>query len=205
MPELDSQPTTTRILPETALAEAIAEYCRVTRATLDEVRFLRRAYTPAPALDLCTYETRIHRGGTGVWDEAYPCREPGTVCNLADAHDADTPGALYCLRHEQQREKEQEAEQAADEQRECPGCRDGSHYYYATPAPELPATCPKCGSADWMPADEGAFAACNDCGFTDYDDYTRQIMAEVQREQKQAKQILGYVPTYTDAVKQGFA
>ena len=44
--------------------------------------------------------------------------------------------------------------------------------------------CPRCQSADWMPADEGAFAACNDCGFVQYDMYTLQIMAEVVREQK---------------------
>ena len=45
MPELN-ETTTTRKLPETELAEAIAEYCRLTAATLAEVRFLRRAIEP---------------------------------------------------------------------------------------------------------------------------------------------------------------
>ena len=178
MPELN-ETITTRKLPETELAEAIAEYCRVTAATLAEVRFLRRAIEP-PNVETCTYQMQVAQGGTGEWDNVYPCRELGTVCNLADARDADTPGALYCARHQQQRDKEQGE---------------------ANPK----GTCPRCGSADWMPAEEGAFAACNDCGFTDYDEYTLQLMAEVQREQKQAKQILGYVPSYTDAVQQGLA
>ena len=104
MPKLDSQPTTTQILLETACAEAIAVFCRV---SLDEVRFLFRTYSaPEAASGQCTYKTSTLRGGAGVWDEASPCREPGTVCNLADAHDADTPGALYCLRHHLKREEE---------------------------------------------------------------------------------------------------
>jgi Zn-finger protein len=65
--------------------------------------------------------------------------------------------------------------------------------------------CPKCGSADWMPADEGRFASCNDCGFVHYDEWTQEIMREVQREQSQCKQILGYLPTYQEAVKKGLA
>ena len=160
-----------------ALAACIAEYCRVTRATLENVRFLRAAIAP-PAPELCTHADRLRHGGTGEWDEIFDCPAPGTVCNLADAHDADTPGALYCLKHHDQRERER--------------------------TPDAP-TCPRCGSADWMPADEGAFAACNDCGFTQYDDWTLEIIREVQREQKQAKQILGYVPSYAEAVEQGLA
>ena len=78
-------------------------------------------------------------------------------------------------------------------------------HHRGTETQRNPETCPKCGSADWMPADEGegAFAACNDCGFTAYDEDTLALIAEVQREQKQARQILGYVPTYEDAVRKG--
>lgn len=64
--------------------------------------------------------------------------------------------------------------------------------------------CPKCGSGDWMPATDESFASCNDCGFTAYDDYTLAIIAEVQREQATAKQVLSYVPTYREAVEKGF-
>lgn len=111
-----------------ALAECIAEYCRQTDATLANVRYLRRAIAgvieeehPAAALDRCTHETRHARGGTGEWDEVFPCREPGTVTNLADAAandayeggDSDCPGAVYCLAHHQQRE----ALRAAEEKR----------------------------------------------------------------------------------------
>lgn len=65
--------------------------------------------------------------------------------------------------------------------------------------------CPRCGSADWMPADEGSFASCNDCGFTQYDQWTLEIRAEVQREQSQCKKILGYVPSYQEAREKGLA
>ena len=64
-------------------------------------------------------------------------------------------------------------------------------------------TCPKCGSADWNPADEGSFPSCNDCGFVQYDEYTLALQAEVQREQKVCKQILGYTPSYNEAVEKG--
>jgi predicted nucleic-acid-binding Zn-ribbon protein len=64
--------------------------------------------------------------------------------------------------------------------------------------------CPKCGSADWMPADEGAFAACNDCGFTDYDEDTLALIAEVKREQAVCKRTLGYIPTFQEAFEKGF-
>jgi hypothetical protein len=63
--------------------------------------------------------------------------------------------------------------------------------------------CPKCSSADWMPADEGRFASCNDCGFTQFDDWTREIIREVEREHAQCKAILGYVPTYAEAIQKG--
>lgn len=103
-----------------ALAECIAEYCRQTDATLANVRYLRRAIAGDP-LDRCTHETRHARGGTGEWDEVFPCRELGTVTNLADAAandayevgDSDCPGAVYCLAHHQQRE----ALRAAEEKR----------------------------------------------------------------------------------------
>jgi len=65
-------------------------------------------------------------------------------------------------------------------------------------------TCPKCGSSDWMPADEGAFASCNDCGFVLYDDWTLEIIAEVKREQAICKRVLGHIPTFEEAVKKGF-
>lgn len=120
MPELDSNSTTaTGLSPATLaasqdanraaddLAECIAEYCNRTHQQLDNVRFLRRAIA-APDLETCTYEIHVYRGGTGEWDESFPCREPGTVCNLADARDDadDIPGALYCLAHHQKREKQ---------------------------------------------------------------------------------------------------
>lgn len=144
MPEL-TESTTTRKLPEIELAECIAEYVRVTRATIDNVRFLRRAIAAPEPLETCTHETHVHRGGTGVWDESYPCRELGTVCNLADARDPDAPAALYCARHHQKRLEEQ-AEHAADEQRECPNCHDGIHY----PPPTLDARKPPHATAQEM-------------------------------------------------------
>jgi len=30
-----------------------------------------------------------------------------------------------------------------------------------------------------MPADEGMFASCNDCGFIQYDEWTKEIMRQV--------------------------
>ena len=66
-------------------------------------------------------------------------------------------------------------------------------------------TCPKCGSADWnAEEDEGAWPSCNDCGFVQYDAETLAIQAEVRREQAIAKQALGYVPSYKEAVEKGF-
>lgn len=65
--------------------------------------------------------------------------------------------------------------------------------------------CPNCGSADWMPEDEGQFASCNECGFLHRDEWTKEIMREVQIEQARCKQVLGYVPTYPEAVKKGLA
>lgn len=63
--------------------------------------------------------------------------------------------------------------------------------------------CPKCGSADMNPPDEGKWAECNDCNFVQYDEWTLAIQAEVRREQAQCKAILGYVPTYQEAVEKG--
>jgi hypothetical protein len=63
--------------------------------------------------------------------------------------------------------------------------------------------CPQCQSADYKPADEGSFPNCPDCGFTDYDEGTLQLMAEVQREQGICKRALGYVPSYAEAVERG--
>lgn len=56
--------------------------------------------------------------------------------------------------------------------------------------------CPKCGSADVNPPDEGFWADCNDCGFVQYDADTQALQAEVKQEQKQAKQIFGRIPTW---------
>ena len=64
--------------------------------------------------------------------------------------------------------------------------------------------CPKCGSADVNLADEGSWPSCNDCGFVQYDAETLALQAEVQREQAAAKQALGYVPCYLEAVEKGF-
>lgn len=63
--------------------------------------------------------------------------------------------------------------------------------------------CPKCGSADLNEADEGSFGSCNDCGHVSYDAETLALMAEVQREQRECKRQLGYVPTYEEARKRG--
>ena len=65
--------------------------------------------------------------------------------------------------------------------------------------------CPKCGSADINPPDEGSWAECNDCGHTFYDADTLALQREVQREQAYCKQVLGYVPTYREAVEKGLA
>ena len=65
------------------------------------------------------------------------------------------------------------------------------------------AACPKCGSLDVKPADEGRWASCEECGFVQYDAETLALQAEVQREQAQCKQILGYVPEYREAVEKG--
>jgi hypothetical protein len=56
-------------------------------------------------LDECSHLTHVHRGGTGEWDEQYPCTEPGTVFNLAD----DAP---YCLRHHLKAEANREPRQS---------------------------------------------------------------------------------------------
>lgn len=60
--------------------------------------------------------------------------------------------------------------------------------------------CPKCGSVDINPSDEGSWRSCNDCGFVQYDPETLALQAEVQREQAQAKRELGYIPTYQEWV-----
>lgn len=63
--------------------------------------------------------------------------------------------------------------------------------------------CPKCNSADMKPEDEGSWPECNDCGFVQYDEATLQLQSEVRREQRTAKEVLGYVPSYQEAVKKG--
>jgi ribosomal protein L37AE/L43A len=63
--------------------------------------------------------------------------------------------------------------------------------------------CPKCGSADVNPENEGSWPECNDCGFVQYDPETLALQAQVRREQATAKQILGYVPSYEEAIEKG--
>jgi len=65
--------------------------------------------------------------------------------------------------------------------------------------------CPKCGSADLIPADEGMFGSCNDCGCVFYDEDILALQREVLREQAQCKRVLGYVPTYQEALEKGLA
>jgi len=64
--------------------------------------------------------------------------------------------------------------------------------------------CPKCGSAEVNPEDEGSWPSCNDCGFVQYDAETLALQDEVRREQRVAKDALGYVPSYQEAVEKGF-
>jgi ribosomal protein S27AE len=65
---------------------------------------------------------------------------------------------------------------------------------------EVDMNCPKCGSGDWMPATDESFAACNDCGFTEYDEWTLSIQAEAKREYEEAKQYCwpDPVPSYRE-------
>jgi transcription initiation factor TFIIIB Brf1 subunit/transcription initiation factor TFIIB len=63
--------------------------------------------------------------------------------------------------------------------------------------------CPKCKSEDVNPEDEGSWPSCNDCGFVIYDEQTLSLQAEVRREQALCKQILGYVPTFEEAIEKG--
>lgn len=63
-------------------------------------------------------------------------------------------------------------------------------------ATETHIPCPKCGSADVNPPDEGFWADCNDCGFVQYDAATLALQNEVKREQKQAKDIFGRIPPF---------
>jgi hypothetical protein len=61
--------------------------------------------------------------------------------------------------------------------------------------------CPECGAE--MREREDHFPDCEDCGFTQYDEETLALQREVQREQAEIKEILGYVPTYHEAAKKG--
>lgn len=70
---------------------------------------------------------------------------------------------------------------------------------------DKPMTCPECNSLYMSNGDEEHFPSCEDCGFVQYDADTLALMAEVRREQAHAKSVLGYVPTYQEAVENGLA
>lgn len=83
MPEHDpSQSTTATIAPELLLAAAIAEYTQVTRQTIANIRFLRRAIAAPVLIDTCAH---VNRAG-------YECPEIAVVVNIQD-------DAGYCLAH----------------------------------------------------------------------------------------------------------
>jgi len=87
---------TAAIPPELLLAAAIAEYTRITRQTLADVRYLRKA-PPIPALGECGHQTRYVIGSTGEEDQYFQCAELATVYNFAT-------DAEFCLRHHQKAE-----------------------------------------------------------------------------------------------------
>ena len=64
------------------------------------------------------------------------------------------------------------------------------------------AACPECGST--LTEEDERFPECYDCGFVQYDLWTLRIQAEVREEQAHAKRVLGYIPTYREAVEKGF-
>lgn len=68
---------------------------------------------------------------------------------------------------------------------------------------QLKIHCPECGSIYWVEATDESWPHCEDCGFTQYDADTLALQAEVRREPAQCKQILGYVPSYQEAVLKG--
>ena len=51
--------------------------------------------------------------------------------------------------------------------------------------------------------DEGRFPTCDECGYVQYDEETLALIAEVKREQATCREILGYTPTYEEAVSKG--
>lgn len=62
--------------------------------------------------------------------------------------------------------------------------------------------CPEC-HLDSMVEREGRFPICEECGYEQYDQETLALIAEVKREQAQCKAVLGYVPTYPEAIAKG--
>ena len=58
--------------------------------------------------------------------------------------------------------------------------------------------CPKCGSADVNPPDEGSWFSCNDCGHVVYDPDTLALQAEVLREQAECKRRFGEILPYRE-------
>lgn len=62
--------------------------------------------------------------------------------------------------------------------------------------------CPDCGSSELLVQD-GHFPECANCGHAFYPESTLALIAKVRREQALCKQILGYTPTYAEAVEKG--
>jgi hypothetical protein len=94
MPELEYS-TTNPIPPETLLAQSIAELVIATRATVANLRTLRRVFLPKPTWERgqCPYETHPESV------DSYPCSSVATVYNFAD----DTE---YCLKHHRMAERQ---------------------------------------------------------------------------------------------------
>jgi hypothetical protein len=60
----------------------------LTRALNQEVTRV----TSHPALSLCCHETVVEDGGTGEFNQAFPCVQPATIHDLATEQD-------YCFEH----------------------------------------------------------------------------------------------------------
>lgn len=63
--------------------------------------------------------------------------------------------------------------------------------------------CPECNDEMDLSDDE-RFPECLNCGFVQYDADTLALQAEIRREQAAAKKVLGYVPSYGEAIEKGF-
>lgn len=65
----------------------------------------------------------------------------------------------------------------------------------------ITGVCPQCGGE--IVQHEDRFPQCENCGFTQYDEETLALQREVQREQAECKAILGYIPSFREALKKG--